>query len=145
MVVIQNERIAMKAMIINISYGNNNEITAKLNFDQIPAYVYENARYLVDDICDGYCHLDIPNEAHDVFSKHGVKKITDSSNPKLMKALRKIFINDNIYVSGKKLENREIEVDVSNDKNIQSLFKDEKFQELNKEFQKLNKSKQTTN
>jgi hypothetical protein len=54
----------------NISYGKNNETIATLIFFHVP----ENTRHLADGLCDGYCHLDMPDKFHGIFSRHHVKK-----------------------------------------------------------------------
>ncbi len=126
----------MKIMKINLNCGANNEIIAQLNFKQIPVYIYENTRYLLDDLYDGYCQLPLQNEkTYDLFAKHNVQKITQKSNPNLMRELINLFVK-NDYMNNGHLVKREIKVNISDDENIQELFEDEDFKHLNEEISK---------
>jgi hypothetical protein len=124
---------------------------ADLCFDSVVAHVPGDANYLCDDFYDGYCCLEIPREAHKIFAKYHVNKLTDAANGEIMSVLRKLFVGGDASAFGKQMADRKaiieqgsIRVNVKNDAAIQDLFADEEFIKLNKEFCKNKKQANTT-
>jgi hypothetical protein len=129
----------MSTVKITVRYDENNaRRVADLHFGNVVVHVYGDARYLIDDFRDGYCHIEAPSYAHKIFAKYNMNKLQDPSNAALMSELRTLFVDENDpLVAIKSINSREIEVDVSQDEDVQNMFVDENFIELQ---QKLSQS-----
>jgi hypothetical protein len=94
-----------------------------------------NDRYLTECLNDGYCDVDLPNNAFDVMFKHKLFKLTKTRNPEIMRILKNVFVRHNEEgFESKNLRGRSVKVfqlELKQDKTIPSLLNDPAFRQLN--------------
>jgi hypothetical protein len=134
--------MAINSVKITLEYeAETGAHVAKLQFGGVTARVDGNARYLTDDFYDGYCCLEVPNNAHRIFARHRLNRLTDASNGSLMRVLRRVFVDCDTSAFQQQVQNRQaknahghaykpIEVNVKNDRAVQDLFADDDFIEI---------------
>lgn len=97
--------------------------------------VAENDRYLTECLNNGYCDVDLPNNAFDVMFKHELFKLTKTRNPEIMQILQDVFVqhNEGRFKNTSIQTRKTLSLELKKDKIIPSLFNDPDFQRLNPE------------
>jgi hypothetical protein len=97
--------------------------------------VAENDRYLTECLNNGYCDIDLPNDAFDVMFKHKLFKLQENTNPEIMQVLKDVFVRcDEKGFKDTSIQTRKVlNLELKEDKIIPGLLSDPNFQKLNSE------------
>jgi hypothetical protein len=114
--------------MITLYLGNNFAINVR-----------EGDRYLYESIKDGVCRIKIPKEACDLFTKHGLYRISAMENPEVMRVLKKVFLNCDTKdfreiekKIGQRVVRKSMELKLTKDRTIVPLINDPEFERLDK-------------
>jgi hypothetical protein len=107
--------------------------TAQVFFDHVPVIVKREGFRLEDVLADGEYPVSIEDDkTNAIFDKYSLTYVNNKANPEILDFIRHFVWGDSLDgTKVKSLDNGEYEIDVSQDQNIQALFKDVDFQNIN--------------
>ncbi|MDR0595589.1 MAG: hypothetical protein LBF94_02780 [Puniceicoccales bacterium] len=113
--------------------GDYNVVEIKLG--EFSLNVAGNDRYLTECLNNGYCDVDLPNNAFDVMFKHKLFKLRRNTNPEIMRVLEDVFVrHDEKEFLDTPIQTRKVlQLELKQDKTIPGLLNDPDFQRLNPE------------